>query len=308
MKERPIIMTGDSVRAIIAGRKTMTRRVVKPQPHSETTRVDWNVPADGWVPWRWHPGGSYAGGHRTGDALRCPYGQPGRWHAFRDRVPTAVGYYRVRWEPHDEPRLVYLRHCGEDPSPAEPWGEWLWAEDESGDPESICLDIPDPGGILWEAPGDLLWVRETHWRNVHPDRVFVEQAAFERPDNPDRIWINGQRSKHTGDRTALIDESAAVLEYDWWVKRPSIHMPKWAARLWLRVTDVRVGRVDDITTADAIAEGFEATETNVPLGHRTYPREEFSRSWDAINGKRGFGWSVRPWVWVITFERTEAPA
>jgi hypothetical protein len=280
MKQRPIIMTGDSVRAIIAGRKTQTRRVMKPQPHSETTRVDWNVPADGWVPWRWHSGGSYAGGHRTGDALRCPYGQPGRWHAFRDRVPTAVGYYRVRWEPHDEPRLVYLRHCGEDPSPAEPWNEWLWAEDESGDPESICLDIPDPGGILWEAPGDLLWVRET-WQGPILQATghgeLVEVIRYRATDEP-----------------ATTTRGVAK-----W--RSPIHMPKWAARLWLRVTDVRVGRVQEISKADTYAEGVVYPENAWSIAN-------FAALWDSINAKRpGCSWRENPWCWAITFERTERP-
>lgn len=225
MKERPIIMTGESVRAILDGRKTQTRRVIKPQPPAWATDLQPNV-----GPWV-----SFHGDHpEDGPSMwtpRCPYGKP----------------------------------------------------------------------------GDLLWVRETHWRNTHPDRVFVEQAAFERHDKPDRIWLNGQRSEHTRDRTALIDESGKVLGYDWWVKRSPIFMPKWAARIWLRVTDLRVERVQEISEADAIAEGCPpASYVRTDISRRLDDyRSGFAAQWDTINAKRGFGWDANPWVWVVTFETAE---
>ena len=83
--------------------------------------------------------------------------------------------------------------------------------------------------------------------------------------------------------------------------KPSIHMPKWAARIWLEVTGVRVERVQDISEEDAIAEG-------IPRGAVQYCGHAirlFRDLWDSINAKRGYPWEVNPWVWVVEFKRTE---
>ena len=82
---------------------------------------------------------------------------------------------------------------------------------------------------------------------------------------------------------------------------PSIHMPKEAARIWLKVTDVRVERLQDMTDDDAEAEGcFDYTST--ALG--------FFDVWDSTIKKSDlncYGWDANPWVWVIEFERCEKP-
>lgn len=77
--------------------------------------------------------------------------------------------------------------------------------------------------------------------------------------------------------------------------RPSIHMPRWACRLFLIVDDVRVQRVQDITEEDAMAEGCRADGI--------LPRDEFAVLWDVLNAKRGYGWDANPWVWAIRFHR-----
>lgn len=77
----------------------------------------------------------------------------------------------------------------------------------------------------------------------------------------------------------------------------SIHMPRWASRLTLRLTDVRVERVQDISKVDATAEGFEK-EAALPID----PRDWFRNSWDSLNAKHGYGWDANPWVWVLVFE------
>lgn len=79
---------------------------------------------------------------------------------------------------------------------------------------------------------------------------------------------------------------------------PSIFMPRWASRITLEITDVRVERVQGITEADAIAEGVE-WQTPGPERNRLRYRE----LWDSLNAKRGFGWDKNLWVWVLTFKR-----
>jgi hypothetical protein len=85
--------------------------------------------------------------------------------------------------------------------------------------------------------------------------------------------------------------------------KPSIHMPRSLARIFLTVKDVRVERVQDISTEDIIAEGLSTTlrEHDAVCALR----ESWIILWDSINEKRGFGWDVNPWVWVIEFELKE---
>lgn len=94
--------------------------------------------------------------------------------------------------------------------------------------------------------------------------------------------------------------------------RPSIHMPRWASRLTLEVTGVRVERVQDITQAGAVADGFGVSEEfeeyvrNVSPGvpHRVQSaRERFGDVWDGIYAAKGLGWDDNPWVWVVEFKR-----
>ena len=118
-------------------------------------------------------------------------------------------------------------------------------------------------------PGDILYVRET-WKKAPNGYYYYED------------W---QR-----------DDIADVTKW-----KPSIHMPKEAARIWLKVTDVRVERLQDMTDDDAEAEGcFDYTST--ALG--------FPDVWDSTIKKSDldrYGWDASPWVWVIEFERCEKP-
>ena len=118
-------------------------------------------------------------------------------------------------------------------------------------------------------PGDILYVRET-WKKAPNGYYYYED------------W---QR-----------DDIADVTKW-----KPSIHMPKEAARIWLKVTDVRVERLQDMTDDDAEAEGcFDYTST--ALG--------FPDVWDSTIKKSDldrYGWDANPWVWVIEFERCEKP-
>lgn len=89
---------------------------------------------------------------------------------------------------------------------------------------------------------------------------------------------------------------------------PSIHMPKEAARIWLKVTDVRVERLQDITSEQIGREGVEVEYPHVLNGEEK--RYAFSTLWNSTIKKSDFGqhdWDANPWVWVIEFERCEKP-
>jgi hypothetical protein len=195
MRERPILFSAEMVRAILEGRKTMTRRVMRPQPvgvpnqHSET---------DEWLD-IWY----------TNDAQRDPSIE-----------------------------------------------------------RSEALHNP------YGVPGDRLWVREA-FRLTDEQPPWVIYAADSTMRAPD-----GSCRGH-------------VYQGPW---RPSIHMPRWASRLTLEITDVRVQRVREISEEDAIAEGCEA-ELDWTA------RMRFAELWNHINAKRGYGWDVNPWVWCLTFRR-----
>lgn len=144
--------------------------------------------------------------------------------------------------------------------------------------------------------GNRLWVRET-WAH---DDIYCKDVAC---GNRDHIWWKANENKITADSFA----GAAR-----W--RPSIHMPRWASRLTLEIVDIRVERVQAITRADARAEGVSHVWTWSKERNETNP-EYFARGvlnpyvanysvlWDSINAKRGYGWDVNPWVWVIEFKK-----
>ena len=90
--------------------------------------------------------------------------------------------------------------------------------------------------------------------------------------------------------------------------KPSIHMPKVAARIWLKVTDVRVERLQEITSEQIYREGVEVEYPHVLNGEEK--RYAFSTLWNSTIKKSNlnrYGWDANPWVWVIEFERCEKP-
>lgn len=155
-------------------------------------------------------------------------------------------------------------------------------------------------------PGDLLWVRET-WKYVDwtedgdPKISFAAGGDFwPSPSKIDEcrwterlqdIWAELSAAENYG-----IDGRASDRKW-----RPSVHMPRWASRITLRVTDVRVQRLQEISAWDACCEGIQP----VPYEFEAFPGyiEGFARLWDSINAKRGYPWASNPWVWAITFER-----
>lgn len=193
MKERPILFSGAMVRALLAGTKTQTRRVMRDQPCEllDFNRGALSIRVRGSVYQAFSP---------KFPPVRCPYG----------------------------------------------------------------------------LPGDRLWVRET-W--AKPD---MRSAGFP-PYVYAAEWPDADRPKHR------------------W--RPSIHMPRAASRITLEVTGVRVERLQDISEADAAAEGIQEV-VDAGVNHDGTPRDAYRALWASINGPGS--WDANPWVWVVEFKRLEA--
>lgn len=227
MTERPIIFNTEMVKAILEGRKTQTRRVIKPGKYLQSQANVYGQCSDG----------SFFG----------------------------LGF---RWQEIDEQDVA---------------GN-LGAAGENG------FHCP------YGKPGDRLWVREKFMVYDEEDKIVVYHDDVPNPE-----------------------------EWRW---KPSIHMPRWASRINLVIKDVRVERVQDITQDDAYAEGIECDIWDQCAVTRNYETkdqwfqmwdegqsfyvpterldiESFRTLWDSINAKRGYGWDVNPWVWVIDFEVTK---
>ena len=146
------------------------------------------------------------------------------------------------------------------------------------------------------AIGDILWVRET-WKNATGDPAGGGYALFD-------TYVYKADGKAKDDYP--VDE---LMVEDRW--HPSIHMPRQAARLFLRVTGVRIERLQAIQTMDAVAEGADARWYQDEWGNPIYentPIDVFSELWDSTIKKSDlplYGWDANPWVWVISFERIQ---
>lgn len=137
------------------------------------------------------------------------------------------------------------------------------------------------------------------------DRLYVREAfatlsydGYE-PEKPSLTGSCQEVRYRATDRLAGLD--AETRGYSW---RPSIHMPHWASRILLEITDVRVERLNDISEADALAEGFASTTQLTALGDDytgLYASDRFADTWSAIYGAES--WNANPWVWVIEFKQ-----
>ncbi|MDY3693196.1 MAG: ASCH domain-containing protein [Proteus mirabilis] len=128
--------------------------------------------------------------------------------------------------------------------------------------------------------GDRLWVRETFKTGVCAESTIAYKATH-KPSDLEEGWYE---------------------EIKW---TPSIHMPRWASRITLEITDVRVERLQSISEADAKAEGFDNSQSDATnsIGWFEKPIRAFRRIWENIYGDDG--WNNNHWVWVIEFKKVE---
>jgi len=145
-------------------------------------------------------------------------------------------------------------------------------------------------------PGDRLYVRETHDVRI----VGTELFHSDRCVTGIRHYAKVAYRADDGRAEVDIDEATFELLDDTESKgwAPSIHMPRWASRITLEVTGVRVERLQDISAQDAWAEG-------IPHSPDVDPSHEYQELWDSLNAARGYGWDANPWVWVIEFRKID---
>ena len=175
------------------------------------------------------------------------------------------------------------------------WGQFSYGDGRLSKPQWLAYsrDYPDEGVIHLDnpygQPGDLLWVRET-WALVgDPSMREVHYRADYEQDSAG--W----------------EQPGRLFQGRW---TPSIHMPRWASRLTLRITDVRVERLQEISEDDAKSEGidylgdaygYSLYGKYAGMGPTDYirPVESFGSLWESINGPGS--WDENPWVWCLSF-------
>lgn len=145
--------------------------------------------------------------------------------------------------------------------------------------------------------GDRLWVRESFYEHGH-----WQGGGY---DPEESYFVSDKRVLYPADG---IQRPSERKREDFWRSRPSIHMPRWASRITLEITGVRVERLQDISRSDAIAEGGPQSHPSIDAVSRDYGFPDFSRSWFGQTWWSIYGeesWQANPWVWVIEFKRVE---
>ena len=155
--------------------------------------------------------------------------------------------------------------------------------------------------------GDRLWVRETFCleHQVESDQpppftdgrpIRWEFAGMESdPEGADSMWLQPHYRATDPTPELAYEDSDGEPTVRW---KSSIHMPRWASRITLEITEIRVERVQEITEEEAISEGFFPDDGVSEVYC-------FSEAWDSLYAKKGLGWYANPWVWVLTFRRVE---
>lgn len=220
MKERPILFNAEMVKAIISGRKTQTRRVLKVQPDEDGLLLF--LPSSRWL-------------DTSEREYNCPFGNV---------------------------------------------GDQLWVREAFRMAKSLDLNSPSEVAEL------------------------SLNAGYKNPWAPIQLEADGVRTgKWTGfDTPPVVTEPGKL--------RPSLHMPRWASRIDLLITGVRVERLNAISESDAIAEGLERYNDDGIVYYGQYGRGDcrsevaYRDLWQSIYGAES--WQANPWVWVIEFEHLRA--
>ncbi len=148
-----------------------------------------------------------------------------------------------------------------------------------------------PAKCPFGAVGDRLWVRETF--RVHSRATDVATLVYKASE---------QQSWTQQTHRVPIEKCNKPAVVDTWT--PSIHMPRWASRITLEITGVRVERLNSMTEKDALAEGCLGGHDSIPgYQYSATPHEHFHHVWQSIYGADS--WQANPWVWVIEFKRVE---
>lgn len=242
MAIKPILFNSEMVRAILDGRKTCTRRLVKPQPKSKLCYTFAGSDSDTWG----YP-------NRTAHEI---WGE-------EFKLPNDITEEELskRWNPpYHTGDILYVR---------ETWQCWRAHRYEA------------TADIRFRAGGDDVRLQFANGSTDSIDRFDYDKFVNK--------WFSHNREWH-----------------------PSIHMPKEAARIWLKITDVRIERLQEITEVGIQKEGVEVDPKEC-AGKFDFISELFllfQRLWNSTIKKSDldrYGWNANPWVWVIEFERCEKP-
>lgn len=173
---------------------------------------------------------------------------------------------------------------------------WLYGDGPGHEVYEAIKRVRCPYG----APGDRLWVREA-WRSAKSLDILAPRDLLR--ESP--LWYEADGAENYA-VVAEVDKPGRL--------RASMHMPRAASRITLEVTDVRVERLQEISEADAIAEGIERTVIGddwrrysdtaselAGLPPCLTPRASYQSLWELINGPGS--WEANPWVWVVEFRR-----
>lgn len=282
VKERPILMSAPMVRAILAGQKTVTRRVVKNFPTSPNGRAVREV-----VPSLLAHRGDLFDVRFDLDnprAIRCPYGAPG------DRL-----YVR---------ESLWVSDCGK------------YLARDTLIPNKVFLDVAERAtGKWWLASRyEPTGFEDTDRRFTHPEfPAMVTSWSNLGRRKRSGVWVTAFEQGFCDLDTSVRvrpygsdpDGKAVLARYTATFRKhlPAIHVPQWASRITLDVVDVRVERLHAIDDEDARREGVDAVSmADVPRRGTLHYRDDFAQLWDKINGERA-PWASNPWVWRVEFER-----
>ncbi len=242
MAIKPILFNTEMVRAILDGRKTCTRRLIKCHYSNTHLEIFKNKYGTRLIEIQNDVEGETFGTREDGTHWRKIRGARETEYEHKPYHKGDILYVRETWAKHPQLNVYYYRA------------------------DSIC----DGHSTKWGCP-----------------------KAYDKTNNCILCeWLNG---------------------YIKW--RPSIHMPKAAARIWLKVTDVRVERLQDITEEQAKAEGAVDNRSLIHPPENEYSnihsaKEHFANIWDSTVNKKQleiYGWQANPWVLVIEFEQCEKP-